>query len=105
MVSEGVDPKEMPPLTKDPELWTDYFLLVCSTRLSLTLQKEKEQWDEDFSEHREFLRPRMIRQFKRLKDILANPGVRPALRKHPFFTGFIQIFRDEISKLEVKRIR
>ena len=102
MISEGVDPEDMPPVPNDPELWNEYFLQVCSTRLLLALEKEKEQWDADFSEHRECLRPRMIRQFKRLKDILSNPGVRPTLRKYPFFTGFIQIFREEVSKLKVK---
>ena len=88
----------MPPAPSNPELWEKHFLKVCSTRLSLALAKEKEDFDADFSEPRERLRPKMLDQFKRLTVILDNPGVPP--RKHPYpFTAVTRMFREDISEL------
>ena len=88
----------MPPAPKDPDSWEKHFLRVCSTRLSLALAKEKEEFDADFSEPRERLRPKMLDQFKRLMVILNNPGVPP--RKHPYpFTLVTKRFREGISEL------
>ena len=79
------------------------FLKVCSTRLSLALAKEKEDFNADFSEPRESLRPKMLDQFKRLTVILDNPGVPP--RKHPYsFTAVTRMFREDISELIRERL-
>ena len=88
----------MPPAPRDPELWEHYFLQVCDERLTLTLAKEKEQWDADLSESRACLRPRMIRQFERLKEILRCPGIPPEKRPYSF-NVYTTKFREEISKL------
>ena len=94
-MSEEIDPEKMPPVPRDPKLWEQYFLQVCSARLSLTLAKEEEQWDADSSEPHEQLRPRMIDQFKRLRVILSNPSV-----PRPYsFTSWTKLFREEISRI------
>ena len=92
----------MPSPPRDPEQWEDYFLQVCSERLTLTLAKEKDQWDADASEPRACLRPRTINQFKRLKDILKYPGTPPEKRPYSFHV-YMTKFREEINKLISKR--
>ena len=101
ITSKEIDPTTMPAVPKDPKSFEEYFLQVCSIRLSLVLAKEKEKFDADFSEPRERLRPKMINQFKRLVSILANPGVPP--RERPYaFTAVTREFRRVISKWIVK---
>ena len=102
-MSEEIDAAKMPPVPRDPKLWEEHFLQVCSVRLSLTLTKEKEQWDADSSEPRERLRPRMIDQFKRLEDILNNPGV-PPVKDPYFFHPRMKNFREEISRMISERL-
>ena len=98
ITSADVDPETMPAVPKNPKFWEEHFRQVCSTRLSLALAKEKERFDADFSGSRERLRPRMMDQFKRLRDILNNPGVPP--RKNPYpFTASTRFFREEVSRL------
>ena len=88
----------MPPVPKYSGLWEGHFLRVCNTRLSLALAKEKEEFEADFSEPRERLRPKIFDQFKRLKNILSNPGVPPMKNPYPF-TGTTRKFRLDISEL------
>ena len=87
----------MPPVSNDPVSWEVHFLWVCDRRLSLALSKEKEQFEEDFSQLYE-KQPTMIGQFERLKYIVNNLGV--PTRKHEYpFTAFIKNFREELSDL------
>ena len=98
ITSKEIDPKTMPPVPKDPNSWEEYFLQICSTRLSLVLAKEKEQFDADLAEPCERLRPKMIDQFKRLRIILRNPGVPPRERPYPF-TATTRYFRATVSEM------
>ena len=88
----------MPPVPKHSGLWEGHFLRVCNIRLSLALTKEKEEFEADFSEPRGRLRPKILDQFKRLKNILSNPGVPPMKNPYPF-TGTTRKFRLDISEL------
>ena len=87
----------MAPVSNNPVSWEVHFLWVCGRRLSLALSKEKEQFEEDFSQLYE-KQPTMIGQFERLKYIVNNLGV--PTRKHEYpFTAFIKNFREEFSDL------
>ena len=88
----------MPRVSNDPVSWEVHFLWVCGRRLSLALSKEKEQFEEDFSQLCEKLQPTMIGQLERIKDTVNNPGV--PTRKHEYpFTAFTKHFREELSDL------
>ena len=97
ITSKEIDPKAMPAEPNDPESFEEYFLKVCSTRLSLVLTKEKEKFEANFSEPRERLRPKIIDQFKELTALLNNPGVPPSKRPYAF-TTVTKEFRYLISK-------
>lgn len=88
----------MPPAPIDPKDWKEYFIQVCSARLTLTLAKEEAQWDADFPPTYSFLRTSSIDKLSALGEILDNPGVPPRVRVLPF-NRFTIIFREEISKL------
>ena len=97
-MSEEMDPQKMPPVPRDldPKSWEDYFLQVCIERLTLTLDKEKKQWDDDSSEH-QYLHCRTRPILRMLtNEILENPGVSPETSAK---VTYMTEFREEISKL------
>ena len=51
IISKEIDPEAMPPVPDDLKSWEEHFLQVCSTRLSLALAKEKEEFETDFLNH------------------------------------------------------
>ena len=93
----------MPPVPDNPKSWEVHFYKVCSTRLSLALAKEKEEFEANTSKTLEHFRPKMIGQLKRLSDLLSNPDL--FLREHPHsFTVFTRKFRLDISQLIGERL-
>ena len=97
ITSREFDCEAMPPVPKFSGLWDGYLVQVCIARLSLALEKEKEEFEADFSKPRERLRPKILDEFKRLTKILECPGVPPIKNPYPF-TGTTGKFRLEISK-------
>ena len=101
--SKEIDPEVMPPVPDNPRLLGEHFLKLCSTRLSLALAKEKEEFEAFTSKTLEHFRPEMIRQLERLDDLLNNFDL--LLRGHPHhFTVFTEKFREDISELIGERL-
>lgn len=106
IILDKINPEKMPSVPRDPnpKLWEKYFVEVCRERLTLTLEKEKNQWKMGYSDcsnlhaHKS-LHARMDLKFTYLQQMLSKEDLSPEALSSP---PIMLYFREEINRLTLQ---